>query len=131
MAIIGAIRGLEASIKVGKRQLQEYRPPPEDNVDDHRHATRYVVAEPGQEFCVRIKRDKSFRLRGPQLDIVCCLYIDGKYVTGSPIYKHETGKTKISFRYLPERSADGSWTKRNFLFSELVFGMFSTYISSM
>ena len=113
---------LEASIEVGRQQLQEYQPRAEDNHDNDNQVTRYVVAEPGQEFCVVVKRDESFLLGGPDYDVMCYLFIDGKHVWGIPIRKEEMAYYKIVFTNMKETLADGRRTKRNFLFSELMFG---------
>lgn len=122
MAVIDAIPGLEASIEVGRQPLQEYRPRPEDDTDNDEHTTRYVVTEPGQEFRVVVKRDKSFLLGGPEYDVMCYLYIDGNHIWGIPIRKGQLASYEVNFNHRKDRLPDGRQTKRNFVFSELAFG---------
>lgn len=122
MAVIDAIPGLQAFIEVGRQQLDEYSPRPEDNTDNEKHTTLYVVTEPGQEFRVVVKRNKSFLLGGPEFDVMCYLHIDGNHIFGMPIHKEQMANATLVFSNRKERSADGRRVKRNFLFSELAFG---------
>lgn len=122
MAVIDDIAGLEVEIIVDGEALREY-----DNVDaledDHKTVVRYVVAEPGKEFAVRMRSTNAFELGWPLWDLCARLYVDGKRVKGALLDQVSTRYLNKTFDGVDEDQGNGRWVKRKFLFSELVFGM--------
>ena len=124
MAIIDGIHGLEIVVLVDGQPLREYEQPPDDNDDNDKRVTRYVVAEPGKKFAVLIKRQRGFKHGGPKWDISSRLYIDGTNVKSLLTNKsyYPDGLGEQLFSEVETEVKKGKWEKREFMFSDLVFG---------
>lgn len=121
MAVIESIDGLEATIQVDDRDLKEYTPPEDE--DTHDKVTRYVVAEPGKDFLVKVQRSKRFRYGGPLWDIAVYVKIDGKHAKSMFIRKYVAPKYYLKFKGVDTQTTDGNWFIRPFRFSELLTSM--------
>lgn len=122
MAIIKEIPGIVALVKVDHVPLQEYPQPPDDNDDNSRRATRYIVAEPGKRFIVELKRDPSCKIAGPDWDLNMELFIDGKRALGLLLKRNELGEKSVWFEKVHIDEGKGRWVSQHFMFSDLITG---------
>lgn len=124
MAIIDGIRGLEVAILVDGRPLQEY-PSPADNNDGGKRVTCYVLAEPGKEFAIQVKRSHGFKYGAPKWDLKTRIDIDGKKATGSLLSVRKQKDKSYNDRVFSTVDAileNGQWGRHNLMFSDIHLG---------
>lgn len=113
------VDGLEISLRVNERDLQEY----EDNSDEPlipSKASTYVEATSGAEFVIRF-RSKFPVPKSPAIaDLIACqVYLDGKNVIGRIVDINTTPRdSKVSFEGVTE-NRQGRYYLRKFQFAEL------------
>jgi hypothetical protein len=122
MAIIEEVPGLEARVLVDGVPLEEYREPADTNDDTQNKVTRYIVAEPGKEFTVQVRRTPQLKQGAPDWDLAIWVKIDGKVAKSLFFKKHEGLNVVRLFDAVDADQGKGRWTKKNFMFSDLVFG---------
>jgi hypothetical protein len=122
MAIIEAIQGLEVTIQVDGRPIQEYQQPPDDDDDNNKRVTRYVVAEPGKKFTVKIRRRHGYNASPADIDLVARLSVDGKFAKAFFLPTWSYPDCTRLFDSIDKDLGSGRWAKQNFVFSNLVFG---------
>ena len=76
MAIINDLPGVEVTVTVHDYDLQEYHDG--DVEDEERTVTKYIQAQEGQLFEVRIKVPKGFTFEGDCLAFT--IFVDGNWV---------------------------------------------------
>lgn len=125
MAIIHGVKGLEVTLIVDGKPLQEYEPLPDENDDSSEKVTRYVVAEAGKEFGILVTRSKGFSNGAPKWDLSTKFYVDGKKVRQMLQFLRngQTPKLGSHLQNCVETTGDdGKWLRRNLMFSDIVFG---------
>lgn len=125
MAIIKGISGLEVTILVDNAPLQEYRPLPDDIDDKEDWVTRYVIAEPGKKFKIKVERSGGFKHGAPKWDLSIHFEIDGQIRDNmlEDLRKGFSPKYGTVVLDSVETSDDnGDWVARDLTFADIAFG---------
>jgi hypothetical protein len=125
MAVIPGTPGLSAVVRVDKVPLQEHSVPPDANDDSEKKVTKYIQAQPGAMFDIKLQVTGQYQYQNSDLKVRYT--IDGQkvdYVTFNK-KRFEKLKPKKSMFHICDGSVTGKgdkWRKRAFRFSELVSG---------
>jgi hypothetical protein len=122
MAVIDEIPGLEVTVMVDGQPLKEYDNTDADE-DTEKKVVRYVVAEPGKDFAVLVAWKNGCKYGPPEFDLNARLYIDGKRAKSRLILKQRMPPGTMLLDSTDIHLGNDNWVKRNFMFSDLVFGM--------
>ncbi|KND94078.1 hypothetical protein TOPH_00949 [Tolypocladium ophioglossoides CBS 100239] len=96
MAVIQAVPGLTVNVKVAGQIATEYATPEEEAPGGDQggpssvpHSTCYIESTSGLTFSVQATVTSEFKLDAPYDVIVLHCYIDGSWVQGRSIFKHD------------------------------------------
>jgi hypothetical protein len=76
MAVLKGARGIEVQVICDGRPLQEYNDPDVEEIP--RVATRYVEAQTGKAFAIRLRFKNNARFRGDHIS--CAVKVDGGWI---------------------------------------------------
>lgn len=127
MAVIKGIRGLEVTILVDDTPLQEYLPLPDDIDDSKKKVTRYVVAEPGKKFGIKVERSPGFKHGAPKWDLATTFEVDGRNIRDMTEDLYECKEQKYATHvqdYVEIVDDNGKWVSHDLLFADVVFGKY-------
>ncbi|RDI85421.1 hypothetical protein Vi05172_g4764 [Venturia inaequalis] len=120
MAILTSFPGLEVDIVVNGNALREYdtHKDSDEPTEKSDSAIKYVEAQPGQEFAIRVRANRQFRYR--QHDLTYRVYSDGEFQGSGTICKENYIRGTMSTREGVKRSVAGRIVLRKFQFSTLI-----------
>lgn len=122
MAILTSFPGLDVDIIVDGNALQEYDIPANssERATDITSTIRYIEAQPGQEFDVRVRVDRHFRhLRN---DVPYVVTSDGEFQRSRRVKKENYARGAISTMQGVKRSMGGKIVLRKCVFSTFTTG---------
>lgn len=120
MAIHADCPGLTVEIYVDGKPLEEYKNPEEKDVP--KTATRYVECRSGAEFAIKT----NFKAPFTPVDTGIIAYLEGTKVHSQIAQPHEM-LTRIYEQVETRWKEYGQWRASSFLFSDLSFGMQSSF----
>lgn len=120
------VPGLEITLSVEKRNLEEFDDPEAEG--DDAHSTRYVEAVSGANFAVEFRTDRTFAWR--HYDLSQRVYLDGVYAEGFVLQPEARIGGHIP-RTMSGRHEEqnGQPMFRKFAFADLTTSMCHTYSS--
>lgn len=117
MAILRGYPGLEADIIVNKLACKEYHEPEDSNKDTPNSATRYIEAQDGANFTIRLRLDRRFK--HIKSDLAFGILLDGNVMRETFLEKarHTHGRSFDTEGALG--GSAGAVYEKKFLFSTL------------
>jgi hypothetical protein len=125
MAILSSFPGLTVEILVNGIAREEYQPPEDEVQDTQKHVTRYIEAESGANFEVRVSLNSAFKTAFDisKYDLCAVIRIDGSYAESRLWHMSDLRSlTLIDQSKKISGVSVGSgkdWKLRKFLFSNL------------
>ncbi len=114
MAIIKGVEGIEVTLSVDGKDLNEYVD--ENNRDEEKTVSRYVEAVSGKDFAVRCRISREAKFEGDSISFK--VHADGKKMRG--IYMHHRRlKGKAAIERLVEDVRVASNLYQKLVFSEI------------
>lgn len=122
MAVLDELPGLEAQIIVNRTPVKEYDDDVEEVMD--KTVTRYIEAESGAEFEVRLIFQRMFNVSARH-SMIAELFLDGKYGNSIILRKEKQLSLRHTQSYAISSATEveaGKYFDRNFCFAKLNTG---------
>ena len=111
------LKGLNVTICVNKKPLQEYADNDEEQLPDT--ITKYIEAVSGAKFEVCAQYEPTFESKAPCSGAVFVTLLDGKMVENMPL-EHSKHIGKLAYTYGSCSLKQGKWMLERFRFSEIL-----------